>query len=303
MGDKDDAGNQLAHCAILSGTGGQTKVHCVGGDGATWICDQVDRVFGPQATFLINFYHLCDYFSAASKTCAPDNPSAWIKEQKDRMKENNAFDVVNALKPHVEPDTVQDKDAPVRKCHRYIKNRHGQFDLKEGIFIDIGAHVGKYAIRLANRLGDKGEVIAIEPEENNFKILEKNAKHNKLENIHLLNVACFNKDGEIPLYVSGNYTTLHSIYRNEGQKKVVAKALKLDTIVSQLNIKKVDLIKIDVEGAEIDVIKGSREILRKYHPRIIFEAWDEKHLKEMECFLKKFIYQIRKIDKENYLAY
>jgi len=88
LGDQDEAGNQLAHCAILSGAGEQTKVHCVG-DGAPWICDQVDRVFGPQAGFLIDFYHLCDYLAAASKRCAPDHPSAWLEEQKQRMKENN----------------------------------------------------------------------------------------------------------------------------------------------------------------------------------------------------------------------
>ena len=46
------------------------------------------------------------------------------------MKENNAFDVLNTLKPNIEPDSVPDKDAPVRKCYRYIKNRPGQFDYK-----------------------------------------------------------------------------------------------------------------------------------------------------------------------------
>ena len=148
MGDKDEVGNQLAHCAILSGTGEQTKLHCVG-DGATWICDQVDRVFGPQATFLIDFYHLCDYLSAASKTCAPDHPSAWIEKQKQRMKENNVFDFVNALKPHIEPDTVPDKDAPVRRCHRYIKNRPGQFDYKGALDADLP--IGSGEIESAHR--------------------------------------------------------------------------------------------------------------------------------------------------------
>jgi len=185
----------------------------------------------------------------------------------------------------------------------YEKNIKQYFDLKEGIFIDIGAHIGKYTIRLANRMGNRGTVIAIEPEENNYKILKTNVVHNKLDNIHLLNVACFDKDGEIPLYVVDNYTTLHSIYKNGRQKKVVVKALKLDTIVAQLTINRVDLIKIDVEGAELAVIRGSRKILHKYHPKIIFEAWDKERFNDMDCLLKKFNYQIRQIDGENYLAY
>jgi len=148
LGDQDEAGDQLAHCAILSGTGEQSKVHCVG-DGASWICDQVDRVFGPQAGFLIDFYHLCDYLAAASKTCAPDHSSTWLEKQKQRMKENNAFAVLAALKPHREPGTVPDKDAPVRRCYRYIENRPGQFNYKGALEGDLP--IGSGEIESAHR--------------------------------------------------------------------------------------------------------------------------------------------------------
>ncbi len=148
LGDQYEAGNQLGHCAILSGAGEDSKVHCVG-DGAPWICDQVDRVFGPQGGFLIDFYHLCDYLAAASKACAPDHPSAWMEKQKQRMKENNTFDVINSLKPHIEPDSVPDKDAPVRKCRRYIKNRPGQFDYKGALETELP--IGSGEIESAHR--------------------------------------------------------------------------------------------------------------------------------------------------------
>jgi hypothetical protein len=148
LGDQDEAGDQLAHCAIRAGIGEHSKLHCVG-DGAPWICDQVDRVFGPQATFLIDFYHLCDYLAAASKLCAPDHPSAWLEEQKQRMKENNTFDVLTALKPHREPDSVPDTDAPVRKCYRYITNRPGQFDYKGALDADLP--IGSGEIESAHR--------------------------------------------------------------------------------------------------------------------------------------------------------
>jgi len=148
LGDQDEAGDQLAHCAILSGTGEQTTLHCVG-DGAAWICDQVDRVFGPQAGFLIDFYHLCEYLAAASKICAPDHPSAWMEEQKQRMKNNDTFEVLTALKPHREPDSVPDTDAPVRRCYRYIKNRPGQFDYKGALEADLP--IGSGEIESAHR--------------------------------------------------------------------------------------------------------------------------------------------------------
>jgi FkbM family methyltransferase len=185
----------------------------------------------------------------------------------------------------------------------YEKNLRRYFDIREGVFIDVGSHIGKYSIRIGNALGSRGKVIAIEPEINNFKILKKNAALNKLNNIHLLNAACFKVDGKIPLFFTNNYTTLHSIYFRRGYKKIFVNALKLDTIVSQLKVKNVDLIKIDVEGAEKDVIKGAEVTLHRFHPRIVFEAWDEKRFNQMHCFLRNYNYQIKKIDEENYLAY
>ncbi len=142
LGDQDEAGDQLANCSIVAGTGQQSKVHCVG-DGATWICEQVDRVFGPQADFLIDFYHLCDYLAAASKRCAPDHPSVWLEQKKQEMKENRVSDVLDALKAHIEPDSVPDKDAPVRKCYRYISNRIDQFNYKGALEADLPIGCGE----------------------------------------------------------------------------------------------------------------------------------------------------------------
>lgn len=72
--------------------------------------------------------------------------------------------------------------------------------------------------------------------------------------------------------------------------------------MSELKIKKVDLVKIDVEGAEADVLKGATKTLKKYHPKIIFEAWDEQYLKKVKEVLKPFNYKIKQIAPENYIA-
>ena len=147
-GEVDEAGDQLAHCAILAGMDKDSKVHCVG-DGAPWINDQVDRVFGIQGTYLIDFYHLCDYLAAASKVCAPDGILGWQKEQKKRMQESNVSEVLKALQPHIEPNSVPEEDAPVRQCHRYITNRPGQFDYKGALEADLP--IGSGEIESAHR--------------------------------------------------------------------------------------------------------------------------------------------------------
>ncbi len=148
LGDTEEAGDHLAHCAIHCGLGQQTNVHCFG-DGAPWIADQVDRIFETQAEFLIDFYHLCDYLAAASKRCAPDDPSGWLEEMKQLMKENRESEVMQALKPFIEADSVKDKDAPVRTCHRYIMNRPGQFNYKGAL--EANLPIGSGEVESAHR--------------------------------------------------------------------------------------------------------------------------------------------------------
>jgi hypothetical protein len=148
LGGPDEAGDRLADCAIRSGLGQNTQVHCVG-DGAPWIFRQVNRVFGAQAEFLIDFYHLCEYLSSASKICAPDDYPNFFGRQKRLMKENRVSAVLEELQPHIEPDSVPDEKAPVRSCYRYIGNRQGQFDYKGAS--EKGLPVGSGEIESAHR--------------------------------------------------------------------------------------------------------------------------------------------------------
>ena len=185
----------------------------------------------------------------------------------------------------------------------YEKELKKFLNLKEGIFVDVGAHIGKYSISLGKRLGDNGSVISIEPEPLNFNLLKKNIALNHLSNIKLQNVACANHNSYEMLYIHHDYPTLHSFYINPGSKRMKVKTIKLDTLIQNLGVNRVDLMKIDVEGAEIDVIKGSLDILKKYHPKIVFEAFNMEYLKQIEKIFKNFNYSIRQIKQKNYIAY
>lgn len=142
MGGPDEAGDHLLHCANQAGLGANSKVHCVG-DGAPWIASQVNRVFGSQGNYLIDFYHLCDYLGAASETCNPKNPEKWFKHQKELMRSGQIEEVLEKLEPHIEPESVLDQNAPVRKCHRYIINRPGQFEYNHAIENSLPIGSGK----------------------------------------------------------------------------------------------------------------------------------------------------------------
>jgi hypothetical protein len=132
LGTPDEAGDQLANCAIRAGANQTTMLHCVG-DGASWIADQVDRVFGSEASYLVDFFHLCGYVAEASKVIAPDDPEGWTHKQKTILKDNRASELLSVLNPYIEAASVPDAKAPVRKCHRYLDNRPGQFDYKSAL--------------------------------------------------------------------------------------------------------------------------------------------------------------------------
>jgi hypothetical protein len=147
-GSADEAGEKLWECSIEAGAGIHTKLHGVG-DGASWITNQLDLRFGPQAKYLIDFSHLCDYLSAAAKAIAGKDEAAWIEEKKYWLKENRWPEVLEKLRPHLESETVTDTDAPVRACYRYISNRPYSLDYK-GALAD-GLPIGSGEIESAHR--------------------------------------------------------------------------------------------------------------------------------------------------------
>lgn len=132
LGGSEEAGDLLLDCAIRAGLGAKGPVHCVG-DGAPWIAEQVSRVFGLQANYLIDFYHLCEYLAAAAQVCAPEAKEQWVERQPMSMKGNRVFE---ALETYLEPKAIG-KEAPVSKCCHYLKNRQDQFDYKGALDADL----------------------------------------------------------------------------------------------------------------------------------------------------------------------
>lgn len=125
-----EAGQQLLSCVKQAGADEKTRVHCVG-DGAVWIANQVEEQFGSRGTYLIDFYHLCEYLAKAAPSCAPNDGAAWLKEQKEVMKLSQHQEVLRALRPHLESAEIEEAKAPVRACYRYINNRPEQLDYKK----------------------------------------------------------------------------------------------------------------------------------------------------------------------------
>lgn len=148
QGSVDNAGQALLNCAVAAGLGTQTQVHGVG-DGALWIANQTEDKFGVQGSYLIDFYHICEYLAGAAKTCAPDDNKAWMETQKGLLKNNDYAIVIEHLAPYLEADEIEETQAKVRACHRYLSNRVGQLDYKGAI--EKGLPIGSGEIESAHR--------------------------------------------------------------------------------------------------------------------------------------------------------
>jgi FkbM family methyltransferase len=141
---------------------------------------------------------------------------------------------------------------------------------KHDVVVDLGAHVGVFSIKAA---AVASRVISVEPDAYNFKLLNFNTRLNHLENLILVNSAVADYDGETKLHLHSQ-SGMHSIVNMRAATSVHSvnvKVRKLDTIVKELNIERIDFLKIDVEGAELYVLTGGLNTLKKYRPFIVME--------------------------------
>jgi len=171
-------------------------------------------------------------------------------------------------------------------------------------FLDIGAHVGSYALRAAKLVGPNGVVVAIEPHPQNAFLLKINAKLNNFNNIKIVQAAAWSKRDKLPLYLgleSGWHSLKSEKYRSNFLEVL---CLPVDEIVKELGLSRIDLVKIDVEGAEIEVLDGLKNTLVKLKPSVIIEVHSYSNLRkilEMVEDLRKLGIVMLKLDERHYL--
>jgi FkbM family methyltransferase len=173
---------------------------------------------------------------------------------------------------------------PLNKEDFIVMTKHEEeimalFRPKEGdTVVDIGAHMGRYTITSSKSVGASGKVIAVEAHPYNFRILQHNLQLNKLTNVSMMNCAAYSKKDRLKLYLPDEdlgYTMHHSLmtnylatkYNNRIERRYIdVEADTLDNLLKSGGITDVNWIKIDVEGAEYEVLKGAKEILSANKP-------------------------------------
>ena len=143
--------------------------------------------------------------------------------------------------------------------------------LKPGeTFVDAGANKGDFALLASRIVGNNGKVVCIEPEPINFSWIGRSVHLNSYRNVQLCNLALSDHDGEALLYLGtkSGYHTLLSNAPGRSQNSLKVKVRTLDSLLPELGIPSVNALKIDVEGAELAVLKGAVKTIST-NPKIV----------------------------------
>lgn len=129
-------------------------------------------------------------------------------------------------------------------------------------FVDVGANKGDFALLAASLVGDGGRVLAFEPAPDNCRWIERSLESNPRHPVRLFELALGDADGEVVLHLnaqSGAHTLVAG--RAGTQREVRVRLRPLDAVLAELGAPRVDALKLDVEGAEVGVLRGAERTL------------------------------------------
>ncbi|MES2963771.1 MAG: FkbM family methyltransferase [Bdellovibrionota bacterium] len=150
------------------------------------------------------------------------------------------------------------------------------------VFIDAGANIGWHTVIGAKLVGPKGRVLAFEPEPKNASLLRRNVEHNSLTNVEVIEEALTSKPGTLMLHLSeGNFGDhILALEQRTGRATTEVKCTTIDEALAKRGVhaKQLALVKFDIQGSEVDALKGMRMTLSQHRPPLILE-YSPKHLR------------------------
>jgi len=176
------------------------------------------------------------------------------------------------------------------KHHTKLKNFSGKGD---NIIIDLGANEGYYILKIKEN-SPNSKIIAVEPNPEAFRILQKNVRANMLKNVVLFKNVISEKTGRVGFEIVKGVTQIGGVkiygkrewLERNRVRKIEAKSITLEKLMKLNKIKKVDLLKIDTEGNEMKILRSSKKIL-KCVDKIVIEYHGKKLRRHVKNFFEK----------------
>lgn len=142
------------------------------------------------------------------------------------------------------------------------------------VVLDIGANIGYYTLIFAKCVGPQGRVVAFEPEPGNFSLLQENVAANGYRNVSLFRLAVSDRAGRARLYLDGENAGDSRMYdSHDGRPSVDVETVRLDDHLGS-SLGRIDLIKMDIQGAEPAALRGMLGLLEKHRGvKLVVEFW------------------------------
>jgi len=167
------------------------------------------------------------------------------------------------------------------------------------VVFDCGANQGIYTMAFGALVGSSGRVYAFEPQEYACACIRLNARLNGFAHVRVELVAVSSDVGEARIDMSRG-SVLASIVRDfGGHRTETVKTITLDNFAERLDVSKVDVIKMDIEGAEYQALQGARGLIERYRPTIVLEATPEEQTwRDILSFLGSRGYRLHLFGKD-----
>ncbi len=155
----------------------------------------------------------------------------------------------------------------------------------DDIVLDCGAFLGFGDMRLTRDI-TRGRVIAVEPDEDCYRLLERNLAYNQIGNVEAVRAAIWRSEGELVLERSFAQANTLVAEVSRGDEQATVETVSIDGLVSHLGVKRLDLMSLTLNGAEVEALAGAGKTLAKYRPRIRLAGWYHRSDKPIHALVK-----------------
>jgi len=209
------------------------------------------------------------------------------------------------------PDTPDTKNSVVAQAH--LKGRKWEPKIADLLTkhckvnttaVDMGAYIGTHTMSLVDAVGAKGNVVTFEPQPWAYKGIKKTLAKNKIKNCRVINAGLSDKKGKIQFCSDGSGSSSVCTERSPSKKKWVEVYDIPIVTLDSYNLQNVSIMKVDVEGHELNALMGSMKTIESSKPVILLEVWRKRtnRFQKIKEFMETINYKIKHISADDFIC-